>query len=327
MDLALDLMMPYVNDYVTKPFRPRERGSTRAPRRYPGDVNGERTRRIPRGRRQRWRPAPPCCSAERRSKAGALGWHAGPEGAFPTYGFCYCETFGPTGDRPALAFPCVMDGSDSSSYSEGSGGEAAIPQRVPSVDARALGLPGARAAFLGGSLAIASSLLIPLHIGGGFGPVKGLGFALAGLVLAGATMAAGAGHPLPHRSRELRYWALLGAMGFIVSGLALLAGLLDRSLLLSEVVAILAVGAWWLVVGGHLVRSHSRSTADGSAAGAGRVLGYVSLACAGIVLVAVAAQLIGHPATGAVPARVAYVLWGPWGLVLSLRLGRARQPL
>ncbi len=181
--------------------------------------------------------------------------------------------------------------------------------------------PAARVALAGGLLALVSTGLLPLHLGGGVGPLIGFGFALAGVALAGGSMAMGAGHLLPHRARQLRYWAILGAMGFLVSGLGLLADLADLPIIASEILAILAVVAWWLVVAGYLLSSLAVD-ADGTAPRGGRLLGWVSLACALLAFAALGAQLVWDPPPGAVPARFAYVLWGPWGLALASRLAR-----
>lgn len=213
-----------------------------------------------------------------------------------------------------------MDGSDSSSISGGSEGGAAGPQRILAIRAVPPRALAARAALLGGFLALLSTVLLPLHVDGPAGALTGLGFALAGLSLAGATMATGARDLLPRRARELRYWALLGAMGFVISGLGLIAELFEWPILLSEMLAILAVGAWWLVMGGHLVRSGGPRAAG--VRGPGRAFGYFTILCAAAALLALAAQVLWQPAAGTVPARLAYVLWGPWGLVLAARLGR-----
>lgn len=186
--------------------------------------------------------------------------------------------------------------------------------------------PAPRAALLGGVFALISTVLLPLHLGGHAGTLVGVGFVLAALSLAGASMALGAHSLLPHRARQLRSWSLLGAMGFLVSGIGLIADLLDWPIVLSEVIAILAVGAWWCVVGGYLLLQVDRKPGAGMLADP-RLLGYLSLACAVLALATVLAQFLWEAPTGAVPARLAYLLWGPWGLVLAMRLARAVEPV
>lgn len=175
-------------------------------------------------------------------------------------------------------------------------------------------------------LALISTALLPLHLGGGAGALVGIGYGLAGVALAGASMGFGAHRLQPHRARQLRYWAPLGAVGFLVSGAGLLADVLDWPMVLSEVLAIVAVAAWWIATAAHLL-SRVDQQPDGGILGGARALGYVSLVCAVLALAAVVGQLVWDAPIGAVPARFAYLLWGPWGLVLATRLARVAEPV
>ena len=189
------------------------------------------------------------------------------------------------------------------------------------------GLPGARAALVGGLLAALSTVLMPFHLGGSGGILGGMGFAAAGFALAGASMALGANSELPQRARHLRYWALLGAMGFLISGAGLVADLLDWPILLSEILAVSAVAAWWLVVGGYLAFRPQPASSAGSVLVGGRALGAFSLICASAALAALALQVVWQAPDGAVPARLSYLMWGPWGLWLATRLARHPVPV
>jgi len=218
-----------------------------------------------------------------------------------------------------------MDSSDSSGHPARAGVEAGtiFPALAGSGIARGWRIPGEYAALLGGGLAVVSTALLPLHFLGGGGVPTGIGFGLAGLVLAAATLAIGAGSRLPRRMRSLQSWALLGAAGFAVSGLGLVADLLDWPIVASEVVAVIAVVAWWLAIGTRLLGAARDPEVEGFY-GQASVLGWASLACAALAAVAVLAQLF-VPTVGGVPARMAYVLWGPWGLIAGRALRRTRR--
>ncbi len=180
-------------------------------------------------------------------------------------------------------------------------------------------LPVARSALAGGTLALLSAVALFFHLAGRSGLVVGWGFALAAVALAAASVALGARPVLPRRARQLRSWALLGAAGFLVSGVGLLADLADWPIVLSEVMAVLAVGAWWAMIGWHVL-GRTNGKEPGSASG--RAFGYLSSACAVLSIVAVGAHLMLDVPAGAAPVRMAYVLWGPWGLVLARRVAR-----
>ena len=173
---------------------------------------------------------------------------------------------------------------------------------------------GAGAAFAGGLAALAGAALLPLHASGGGGRWIGGLFFVAGLALALATV------ELASRSRRtgpeagLRSWASLGAAGFVVGGAGLIGDVLDRSIVAAEIAGVVAVAAWWLASG--------RALRAGSAAW----LGTLSLALAAFALAALALQFVWTAPAGAVPARFAYVLWGPWGVALGVTLHRHRSP-
>ncbi len=160
-----------------------------------------------------------------------------------------------------------------------------------------------RPALIGGALALASTVLLPFHLGGGFGAVIAVGFLAGGAMLGLASirfagsLAGGGG---------LRVAATLGAAGFVISGAGLLLDVVARAYVPVEIAAVVAVAVWWLAVGWRL-----------RAARPGRGFGRFSLLCGTAALAALAAEIAWEPPAGAVPARFAYVLWGPWGLWLA----------
>jgi hypothetical protein len=180
--------------------------------------------------------------------------------------------------------------------------------------------PAARAALLGGVLAIAATVALFFHLAGRSGLVVGWGFALAAVALAAASVALGATPVLPRRARQLRSWALLGAAGFLVSGVGLLADLADWPIVLSEVMAVLAVGGWWAMMAWHVLRKPNVMELD--AQESERAFGYLSGAFALLAIAAVGAHFMLEVPSGAAPVRMAYVLWGPWGLALARRVAR-----
>ncbi len=179
-------------------------------------------------------------------------------------------------------------------------------ENVPGADS------GRRAAAIGGAAACGGTLLLPLHVLGGSAAAVAVLFAVAGVSLAAATVAWGAAL-IPGRGRRPRYWALAGAMSFLIGGLGLLADSVGHPMIVSEVVAVLVLAAWWAVVAVHHV---ARATTRPGA----RLLAVVSAVSAMVALAAAAAQLLASPPAGAVPARIAYLAWGPWGLALAYRL-------
>ncbi len=217
-----------------------------------------------------------------------------------------------------------MEPSDEGSIERGSSSASAGagPPVTGSDDDPASGrrLTVTRAAYAGGTLALASTLVLVSHLAGRSGLLVGWGFALAAVALAVASVALGAGSALPRRARQLRSWAFLGAAGFLVSGMGLLADLADRPIVLTEVMAVLAVGAWWAMIGYHVLGRPNAGELEPPKTGRG--FGYLSSAFAVLTIVAVGAQLILVVPAGAAPVRMAYVLWGPWGLVLGRRVAR-----
>jgi hypothetical protein len=177
------------------------------------------------------------------------------------------------------------------------------------------GTAGAAAAFVGGLAALAASLLLPLHSGGGMGTwiaglflVSGLALALASIELASRA---------PRRERDgvgLRSWATLGAAGFAVGGAGLVGDVIEQPIVAAEIAGVVAVAAWWLVAG--------RSLRSGPASS----LGTFSLLLAALALMALALQLGWEAPPGAVPIRFAYVLWAPWGVWLGGALLRHPRP-
>ncbi|HUF88400.1 MAG TPA: hypothetical protein VMR66_00290 [Gemmatimonadota bacterium] len=179
----------------------------------------------------------------------------------------------------------------------------------------ATGKVGAGAALVGGLAALAGSALLPFHAGGGLGEwIAGL-FFVAGLALALASIELGSRAPRARADRfGLRSWASLGAAGFVVGGSGLIGDVLERPIVAAEIAGVAAVAAWWLTSG--------RALRGGPAAG----LGTLSLVLVALSMVALALQLVWSPPAGAVPARFAYALWGPWGVWLGVTLHRRRSP-
>ncbi|HUP18340.1 MAG TPA: hypothetical protein VM778_00140 [Gemmatimonadota bacterium] len=169
-------------------------------------------------------------------------------------------------------------------------------------------------ALLGGLLTLAATVLLPFHLGGGFGTLIAIGFLAGGLLLAAASIGFAGSFPRDSGGRWLRNWALLGAAGFAVSGAGLVGDVVDRARVSAEIVAVVAVAAWWLAVGWRL-----------RAAKPGRGFGRFSLLCALASVAALAAEVAWEPPAGAVPARFAYLLWGPWGLWLARVRARSRE--
>lgn len=176
---------------------------------------------------------------------------------------------------------------------------------------------GAQAALVGGLSALGATALLPLHLlGEGSDLVMAVGFLVAALWLAPTSMAL-AGR-MSRRGRRVGSWAAAGAAGFVVSGAGLLADVLGVELVLSELLAVVAVGLWWGRIAAWALGE--QSGADGppgtrAEANSSRALGWLTLVCACATGLALSVQLFASPSPGAVPARFAYVLWGPWGLV------------
>lgn len=162
----------------------------------------------------------------------------------------------------------------------------------------------------GGLLALGASALLPFHLGGGYGTWITAGFLIGGVLLGLGSIAFAMRFPR-EESRMVRNWAILGAAGFAVSGAGLLGDVLERPIVGAEIVAVFAVAVWWVAVWWELRGRRP-----------GRWFGRFSLLCAAAVVAALGAQLVWEPPAGAVPARFAYVLWGPWGLWLALDLAR-----
>ncbi|HET6363371.1 MAG TPA: hypothetical protein VFH11_15140 [Gemmatimonadota bacterium] len=175
---------------------------------------------------------------------------------------------------------------------------------------------GATAAVFGGLAALAGTALLPIHAGGGLGGwIAGL-FLVAGLALALASIAlASRGSRNAGERPGLRSWAALGAAGFLVGGAGLLADVIEQPIVAAEIAGVVAVAAWWVRAGTALRR--------GPAFG----LGTFSLIVAALALVALALHVAWDAPAGAVPARFAYTLWGPWGLWLGAVLFRHAAPL
>lgn len=172
------------------------------------------------------------------------------------------------------------------------------------------GSAAAWTAGLGGLLSLAATVLLPFHLGGGLGTWIAVGFLLGGLLLAGASIGfAGSGG-----GGWLRFWAVLGAAGFAVSGVGLVGDVVDRPWVDAEIAAVVAVAVWWTAVWWRLRGERP-----------GRGFGCFSLLCAVSSLAALAAEVAWEPPAGAVPARFAYVLWGPWGLWLAAVRHRRRR--
>lgn len=165
-------------------------------------------------------------------------------------------------------------------------------------------------AAAGGMLALAASMLLPFHLGGGFGTWITAGFLTGGVLLGMASIAFAMRFPR-EGARMLRNWAVLGAAGFAVGGAGLLADVVERPIVTAEIVAVVAVAVWWGAVWKRL---------EGESVG--RWFGRFSLLCAASALAAFVGQLVWEPPAGAVPVRFAYVLWGPWALWLAVDLVR-----
>lgn len=181
---------------------------------------------------------------------------------------------------------------------------------------RATNAVGVGAAFVGGLSAIAGSALLPFHAEGGLGTwIAGL-FLVAGLALAVATIElASRASRLAGEGVGIRSWAALGAAGFVVGGAGLVGDVIDQPIVAAEIAGVVAVVAWW-VTAGRALRS-----------GPASALGAFSLLLAALALGALALQLVWEAPAGAIPARFAYVLWGPWGLWLGAALFRHRSPI
>ena len=175
---------------------------------------------------------------------------------------------------------------------------------------------GAVAALLGGIAALAGTILLPIHAGGGLGAWIAGSFLFAGLALALASIDLGSRAPRsePERADRIRSWAALGAGGFAIGGAGLVADVIEHPIVSAEIAGVLAVAAWWVQSG--------RALRRGSAGG----LGAVSLVLAALALLALVLQLAWDAPAGAVPARFAYVLWGPWGVWLAASLRRNPAP-
>lgn len=168
---------------------------------------------------------------------------------------------------------------------------------------------GRGAAGLGGASALAATVLLPFHLGGGLGTAIAAGFLAAGLLLGVASVELAARFPRDGRGRWLRNWAVLGAAGFAVSGAGLVADVVESPMVTAELVAVVAVAAWWVAAGRALASARPWFA------------GFSYLAALSAVA-ALAGQVVWEPAAGAVPARFAYALWGPWGLWLAVVMGR-----
>lgn len=165
-------------------------------------------------------------------------------------------------------------------------------------------------------MALVGSGLLPLHAGGVLGGAIAVSFVCASMAMAVVTFYLGAAASLPHRHRQLRSWSLLGAVGFLISGIALVADLLSLPMVFSEVMAVLAVGAWWSSLGGSLLARGPEELLHDAGVGR-RGLAVGSLVAAAAAVVAVGVQLLGDASPGAVPVRLAYLAWGPWGLLAA----------
>ncbi len=164
-----------------------------------------------------------------------------------------------------------------------------------------------RWAFLGGLLALAGTVLLPFHLGGGLGALITAGFLMGGVALAVASVTLAGRLRVP----GAWLWAILGAAGFVVSGLGLWGDVIERPLVRAEIAAVAAVAAWWLAVWRGF-RGRSR-------------FAFFSLLCAACAVGAIVGQYVWEPPAGAVPVRFAYVLWGPWGLWLAAAAKRVSR--
>lgn len=177
------------------------------------------------------------------------------------------------------------------------------------------GRVGAGAALAGGLAALAGSALLPFHAGGGLGEWIAALFFVAGLALALASVELASRAPrTPGERVGLRSWVALGAAGFVIGGAGLIGDVVERPIVAAEIAGVAAVAAWWVTVG--------RALRAGSAAR----FGAFTLVLAALALGALALQLAWSAPAGAVPARFAYALWGPWGVGLGIALIRHRTP-
>lgn len=165
-------------------------------------------------------------------------------------------------------------------------------------------------AGLGGAAALAATVLLPFHLGGGFGTVIAIGFFGGGVLLAMASIDLASRLPRDSGGRWMRNWATLGAAGFFVAGLGLVGDVVERAYVPAEVAAITATAAWWTAVWWFLRNRRPKWFARFSL-----LAGVASIG-------ALVGQVVWEPPAGAVPARFAYVLWGPWGLWLAAVLAR-----
>lgn len=166
---------------------------------------------------------------------------------------------------------------------------------------------GPAMAMLGGLAALAASVLLPLHLGGGLGTAIALGFLAGGVLLAMASIDLASRYPRDSGGRWMRNWAVLGAAGFFVAGLGLVGDVVERPVVEAEFAAVAATAVWWVVVWWRL-RARRRWFAA------------FSLLAAVASLVALVGEVVWEPPAGAVPARFAYVLWGPWGIWLAFAM-------
>lgn len=164
-------------------------------------------------------------------------------------------------------------------------------------------------AGLGGAAALAATVLLPFHLGGGLGTLIAIGFLAGGALLALASIDLASRRPRDSGGRWMRNWATLGAAGFFVAGLGLVGDVVERAYVPAEVAAIAATAAWWAAVWWFL-RERAKWFAR------------FSLLLAAASIAALLGQVVWEPPAGAVPARFAYVLWGPWGLWLAAVLAR-----
>ncbi|MDX1661261.1 MAG: hypothetical protein R3326_05675 [Gemmatimonadota bacterium] len=169
-------------------------------------------------------------------------------------------------------------------------------------------------AGLGGALALAATVLLPFHLGGGYGTVIAIGFLAGGVLLALVSIDLAARLPRDGGGRWMRNWATLGAAGFFVAGLGLVADVAGRPAIPAEIAAIMATAAWWGAAWWFLRRRRPTGFAR------------FSLLAAAASIAALIGQIVLDPPAGAVPARFAYVLWGPWGLWLAAVLARGVGP-
>lgn len=163
-------------------------------------------------------------------------------------------------------------------------------------------MTGRVAAGLGGALAIASSLLLPFHTAGGYGRwIAGL-FLVAAVLLSVASIDRASGFARDGRGRILRNLALLGAAGLVTGGAGLVGDVMERAFVTWEIVAVVATAVWWVALG---------------VLGKARRVRVASLIAAALAVVAIVLHFTWEAQANAVPVRFAYVVWGPWGLVLA----------